>query len=285
MVTVAELVQSVARRLEDVGITEGRLEARLLLGEATDWTLEKIVAERDTPLESGVVARVERLAARRLAREPMSHVLGWREFWSLRFKVTSDVLTPRPDSETLVEAVMRALPDRAAKLRLLDLGVGSGCLLLSLLHELPHASGVGIDRSARALVVARQNARALDLAGRAELRAGDWGDGIEEVFDIVVSNPPYVPSDDIETLDPEVSEHEPWLALDGGADGLDCYRRLAGQLGYLVRPGGIVALEVGKGQAAMVARLIRAAGFIDISTHNDLAGIPRAILARRSSPG
>ncbi len=285
MVTVAELVQSVARRLEDVGITEGRLEARLLLGEAADWPLEKIVAERDTPLESGVVARVERLAARRLAREPMSHVLGWREFWSLRFKVTSDVLTPRPDSETLVEAVMRALPDRAAKLRLLDLGVGSGCLLLSLLHELPHASGVGIDRSARALVVARQNARALDLAGRAELRAGDWGEGIEEVFDIVVSNPPYVPSDDIETLDPEVSEHEPWLALDGGADGLDCYRRLAGQLGYLVRPGGIVALEVGKGQAAMVARLIRAAGFIDISTHNDLAGIPRAILARRSSPG
>ncbi|TWT08727.1 peptide chain release factor N(5)-glutamine methyltransferase [Reyranella sp. CPCC 100927] len=285
MVTVAELVQSVARRLEDVGITEGRLEARLLLGEAADWTLEKIVAERDTPLESGVVARVERLAARRLAREPMSHVLGWREFWSLRFKVTSDVLTPRPDSETLVEAVMRALPDRAAKLRLLDLGVGSGCLLLSLLHELPQASGVGIDRSARALVVARQNARALDLAGRAELRAGDWGDGIEEVFDIVVSNPPYVPSDDIETLDPEVSEHEPWLALDGGADGLDCYRRLAGQLGYLVRPGGIVALEVGKGQAAVVARLIRAAGFIDVSTHNDLAGIPRAILARRSSPG
>lgn len=285
MVTVAELVQSVARRLEGVGITDGRLEARLLLADAAEWTLEKIVAERDAALESGIVARVERLAARRLAREPMSHVLGWREFWSLRFKITPDVLTPRPDSETVVEAVLRALPDRAAKLRLLDLGVGSGCLLLALLHELPQASGIGIDRSARALVVARQNARALGLADRAELKAGDWGDGVAEVFDIVVSNPPYIPSDDIETLDPEVSEHEPWLALDGGSDGLDCYRRLVGQLGYLVRPGGIVALEVGKGQAAVVARLVRAAGFTDISTHNDLAGIPRAILARRSSPG
>ncbi len=285
MLTVGELVQSVAQRLDGVGIAESRLEARLLLAEAADWTLEKIIAERDSAVAAGVVARVERLAARRLAREPMSHILGWREFWSLRFRVTSDVLTPRPDSETLIEAVVRALPDRGAPLRILDLGVGSGCLLLSLLHELPRASGMGVDRSARALVVARQNARALGLAGRAELRAGDWGEGIEEVFDVVVSNPPYVPSDDIETLDPEVSEHEPWLALDGGADGLDCYRRLTGELGYLVRPGGLVALEVGKGQAGMVGRIIRAAGFTDLAVRDDLAGVPRVVLARRPITG
>lgn len=281
MPTVGELVQSVAQRLQQAGIADGRLEARLLLADATDWTLEKIVAERDTDLASGVVARVERLAARRLTREPMSHILGWREFWSLRFKVTPDVLTPRPDSETLVAAVLAALPDRRAKLRVLDLGVGSGCLLLSLLHELPNATGVGIDRSARALVVARQNARVLGLADRVELRAGDWGEGVEEVFDVVVSNPPYIPSDDIASLDPEVSEHEPWLALDGGPDGLDCYRRLVGELGYLVKPGGLVALEVGKGQTATVARLVRAAGFRSLTTHDDLAGVARVILARQ----
>jgi release factor glutamine methyltransferase len=275
----------VAGRLAAEGIAEGRLEARLMLGEAAGWSLEKIVAERDTVLESGVVARVERLAARRLQREPMSHVLGWREFWSLRFRVTPDVLTPRPDSETLVEAVLGAMPDRQAKLRVLDLGVGSGCLLLALLHELPQASGVGVDRSARALVVARQNARTLGLGVRTEFRSGDWGEGLEEVFDVVVSNPPYVPSDDIEGLDPEVSEHEPWLALDGGPDGLECYRRLAGQLGYLVRPGGIVALEVGRGQAPPVARLVSDAGFRGVTIHTDLGGIPRVILARRPSTG
>ena len=285
MSTVGELVQSVAGRLEAEGIAESRLEARLMLAEAAGWTLEKIIAERDTALEAGVVARVERLAARRLEREPMSHILGWREFWSLRFKVTPDVLTPRPDSETIVEAVLGALPDRQAKLRVLDLGVGSGCLLLALLHELPGASGMGVDRSARALVVARQNARALGLGGRAEFRTGDWGDGLEEVFEVVVSNPPYVPSDDIEGLDPEVSEHEPWLALDGGSDGLDCYRRLVGQLGYLVRPGGVVALEVGRGQAPSVARLISDAGFRGVTTHNDLGGIARVVLARRPSTG
>jgi release factor glutamine methyltransferase len=269
--------------LEAAGIAESRLEARLLLADAAGWALEKIIAERDAALESGVVARVERLAARRQAREPMSHILGWREFWSLRFLVTPDVLTPRPDSETLVEAVLSALPDRAARMRVLDLGVGSGCLLMALLHELPQATGVGVDRSARALDVARRNAQALDMAGRVDLRPGDWGEGIEETFDVVVSNPPYVPSDDIETLDPEVSEHEPWLALDGGADGLDCYRRLAGELGYLVRPGGVVALEVGRGQAPMVARLVASAGFRAITIHEDLSGTPRVVLARRPS--
>jgi release factor glutamine methyltransferase len=285
MPTVGELVQSVSTRLAAVGVGESRLEARLLLAEAAGWSIETIVAERDSPLESGIVARVERLTGRRLAREPMSHILGWREFWSLRFRVTADVLTPRPDSETLVEAVLGALPDRSAELRILDLGVGSGCLMLSLLHELPRASGVGIDRSQRALAVARQNAEALGLAARSDLRAGDWGEGIAEVFDVVVSNPPYVPSDDIGALDPEVSEHEPWLALDGGADGLDCYRRLVGQLGYLVQPRGIVALEVGRGQAPAVARLVRDAGFRAVSVHGDLAGIERVVLARRPSPG
>ncbi|QQS11560.1 MAG: peptide chain release factor N(5)-glutamine methyltransferase [Rhodospirillales bacterium] len=285
MTTAGELVRSVARRLEEAGVGDGRLEARLLLGDAAGWTTERIVADSETPLDPGIVARVERLAQRRVEREPMSHILGRREFWSLTFKVSPDVLTPRPDSEALVEAVLKALPDRGARLRVLDLGVGSGCLLLSLLHELPNATGVGIDRSERALAVARDNAAALGLADRATMTPGDWGEGIADVFDVVVSNPPYIRSDDIELLDPEVCDHEPWLALDGGPDGLDCYRRLAGQLGYLVRPGGWVALEVGKDQWEAVTRLVRHAGFRVEAPIRDLGGVDRVVLGRRPTPG
>lgn len=282
MPTVGEMLASVAARLAAAGIENGRLEARLLVGDATGLPVEAMIAEPGAPVDDpGVVARVERLTKRRLTREPMSQILGRREFWSLPFKVTPDVLTPRPDSETLVEEVLSIVPDRSAKLSLLDLGVGSGCLLLSLLHALPNARGLGVDRSERALAVARENAEALGLAGRARMRAGNWGAELTDQYDIVVSNPPYIPSDDIEGLAPEVSEHEPWLALDGGTDGLDAYRTLAGELPFLVREGGWTALEVGQGQAPMVARLVRAAGFRIERVAADLGGIERVILARR----
>lgn len=282
MPTVGEMLASVAARLAAAGIENGRLEARLLVGDATGLPVETMIAEPEAAVDDpGVVARVERLTKRRLTREPMSQILGRREFWSLSFKVTPDVLTPRPDSETLVEAVLSIVPDRSARLSLLDLGVGSGCLLLSLLHALPNARGLGVDRSERALAVARENAEALGLAGRAEMRAGNWGAELTDQYDIVVSNPPYIPSDDIEGLAPEVSEHEPWLALNGGADGLDAYRTLAGELPYLVREGGWTALEVGQGQAPVVARLVRASGFRIERVAADLGGIERVILARR----
>jgi release factor glutamine methyltransferase len=282
MPTVGEMLASVAARLAAAGIENGRLDARLLVGDATGLSVEAMIADPGVAVDDpGVVARVERLTKRRLTREPMSQILGRREFWSLPFKVTPDVLTPRPDSETLVEAVLSIVPDRSARLSLLDLGVGSGCLLLSLLHALPNARGVGIDRSERALAVARENAEALGLSGRAEMRAGNWGAELADQYDIVVSNPPYIPSDDIETLEPEVSEHEPWLALDGGRDGLDAYRTLAGELPFLVREGGWTALEVGQGQAPVVARLVRAAGFRIERVAADLGGIERVILARR----
>lgn len=282
MPTVGEMLASVAARLAAAGIDNGRLEARLLVGDATGLAVEAMIAEPEAAInDAGVIARVERLTKRRLTREPMSQILGSREFWSLPFKVTPDVLTPRPDSEALVEAVLSIVPDRSARLSLLDLGVGSGCLLLSLLHALPNARGLGVDRSERALAVARDNAQALGLAGRAEMRAGDWGAGLAEHYDIVVSNPPYIPTDDIEGLAPEVSEHEPWLALDGGRDGLDAYRTLAGELPFLVREGGWTALEVGQGQAPDVARLMRAAGFRIERVAADLGGIERVILARR----
>jgi release factor glutamine methyltransferase len=282
MPTVGEMLASVAARLATAGIENGRLDARLLVGDATGLSVETMIAEPEIAIDDpGIVARVERLTKRRLSREPMSQILGRREFWSLSFKVTPDVLTPRPDSETLVEAVLSVVPDRSVGLRLLDLGVGSGCLLLSLLHTLPNARGLGIDRSERALTVARENAEALGLAGRAEMRAGNWGADLPDQYDIVVSNPPYIPSDDIEGLAPEVSEHEPWLALDGGSDGLDAYRTLAGELPFLVREGGWTALEVGQGQASAVARLMRAAGFRVERVVADLGGVERVILARR----
>lgn len=282
MPTVGEMLASVAARLAAAGIESGRMEARLLVGDATGLSIETMIAEPETAMDDpGVVARVERLTKRRLAREPMSQILGRREFWSLPFKVTPDVLTPRPDSETLVEAVLSIVPDKSARLSLLDLGVGSGCLLLSLLHGLPRARGMGVDRSERALAVARENAEALGLADRAEMRLGDWGAELSDQYDIVVSNPPYIPSDDIEGLAPEVSEHEPWLALDGGRDGLDAYRTLAGELPFLVKEGGWTALEVGQGQAPVVARLVRAAGFRIERVVADLGGIERVILARR----
>ncbi len=282
MPTVGEMLASVAARLAAAGIDNGRLEARLLVGDATGLAVEAMIADPGAAInDAGVIARVERLTKRRLTREPMSQILGSREFWSLPFKVTPDVLTPRPDSETLVEAVLSVVPDRSARLSLLDLGVGSGCLLLALLHALPNARGLGVDRSERALAVARENAQALGLAGRAEMRAGDWGAGLAEQYDIVVSNPPYIPTDDIEGLAPEVSEHEPWLALDGGQDGLDAYRTLAGELPFLVREGGWTALEVGQGQAADVARLMRLAGFRIERVAADLGGIERVVLARR----
>lgn len=282
MPTVGEILASVAARLAAAGIENGRLEARLLVGDAMGLAVESMIAEPAAPVaDPGVMARIERLTKRRLTREPISQILGRREFWSLPFKVTPDVLTPRPDSETLIEAVLSIVPDRSARLSVLDLGVGSGCLLLSLLHALPNATGVGVDRSERALAVARENAEALRLADRAEMRAGNWGAELADQYDIVVSNPPYILSDDIEGLAPEVSEHEPWLALDGGADGLDAYRTLAGELPFLVREGGWAALEVGQGQAPVVVRLVRAAGFRIERVAADLAGIDRVILARR----
>jgi release factor glutamine methyltransferase len=275
--TLAAWLKDAAARLHAAGVDDGRLEARLLLGATTGWSTERMLAHAPAPLDPAFETAANRLLARRAAREPMSHILGWREFWSLRFAVTSDVLTPRPDSETLVEAALAGVADRSAALRVLDLGVGSGCLLLTLLHELPKASGVGIDASPTALAVARLNARALGLAGRADLRLGDWAAGLVGPFDLIVSNPPYIPSAEIDTLEPEVALHEPRTALDGGPDGLAPYRTIMGQAAQLLSPGGRLLVEVGVGQAAHVAALATCAALKPLSIHRDLAAIERVV--------
>jgi len=225
---------------------------------------------------------VEAMVARRANREPLSHILGDKPFWTLDLKVTADVLTPRADTETLVETVLKQVPDRAARLEIADLGTGSGAILLALLSELPNAVGLGVDISESALAIARENAVRNDLTMRCEFRTGDWAEDIADAsLDIAVSNPPYIAGAVIDTLEPEVKDHEPRLALDGGEDGLDVYRVLIPELFRILRPGGLMAVEIGYDQGGPVSVLARAAGFDTAAIARDLGGHDRVIWARK----
>lgn len=277
--TVGEELRDTATALAAIGIEAARLEARLLVARAleADWQVVAAYPEREMP--AAARERLRLLTARRIRREPMSHILGQREFWGLDFAVTADVLTPRPDSETLIEAALELRPDRLAAYRALDLGTGSGCLLLAFLSERPNATGLGVDASPAALEVARRNGERLGLAGRARFIRGDWCAGLEERFDLVLANPPYIPTARIDGLEPEVARYEPRGALDGGPDGLEAYRTLASQLPAVLQPGGVVLFEVGEGQAAAVAGLAAASGLKSLGTRRDLAGIERCVVA------
>ncbi len=261
--------------LRDMGIEDARREARLLLDHCTGST-----AVDGQPLQPSAIAELQAFIERRRNSEPVSQILGQWEFWSLPFYVTSATLTPRPDSETLVQAALDLLPDRGATLRLLDLGTGSGCLLLALLHELSAARGLGVDRSPEALAVAERNASALGLADRAQFALGDWAGGLSGSFDLIVSNPPYIPGDEIPRLMPEVSRHEPRIALDGGVDGLDCYRQMAPQIAARLAPGGLALLEVGQGQADSAAAILAAAGLELAGVRADLGDRKRCVIFR-----
>lgn len=222
-------------------------------------------------------AQLATFIERRARREPVAHILGSKGFWKIMLRVTPDVLTPRPETETLLDVLLPEIPlDRA--LRVLDLGVGSGAILLAILAERPNAVGLGVDVSEEALAVARENAANLGLASRTALLRGDWSAGLQpESFDVVVSNPPYVASGDIAGLAPEVRDHEPRIALDGGADGLDAYRALAPQILDALRPGGLFGVEVGVGQASHVSALFAAAGALSVSVRDDLGGRERVV--------
>jgi release factor glutamine methyltransferase len=215
----------------------------------------------------------------------MAYILGEREFWGLTFKVTPAVLVPRPDSETVIEAVLAVMPDRERAWRILDLGLGSGCLLLTLLREYPRAQGIGLDVSPEALAVAQENAEALGVAGRARLMAGDWREPgwdkqVGGPVDLVVSNPPYIESAAIDRLMPEVSAFEPRLALDGGVDGLDAYRAIAAAIPKLATRGGYFVVEIGAGQVPEITRILTSTGLVPLTPSKDLGGIERVIAAR-----
>jgi release factor glutamine methyltransferase len=279
-VTIRSALAECRAALAKAGVESAALDARLLVAAALAVPVEQVVAWPERKIVPAAQARLAAMLARRAAREPMAHILGRREFWSLDFAVTSDVLIPRPDSETLVTAVLGQIADRTARLRLLDLGVGSGCLLLALLSELPHATGLGIDCSAAALAVAQRNATALGLASRAQFARGNWLEGVEGPFDVVISNPPYITRAELPTLAPDV-RYEPRAALDGGGDGLDAYRIIAAGMPAVLAPGGFVVIEIGAGQAEFVTAILRQAGLEPWLECPDLSGTTRCLLARR----
>jgi release factor glutamine methyltransferase len=271
--TIARAIEDGAARLE--GIADNpRGEARLLLGHALGLTRNDLIREPTRAIDA---TDYQRLLERRIGREPLAFILGRREFWSLEFLVSPATLIPRPDSETVIEAALAAFAGRRAPGRILDLGTGTGCLLLALLTEFPTAFGIGLDLSAEAALLARANATRLGLADRSAFGVADWTNPLAGRFDLIVSNPPYISGGEIGSLMPEVAHHEPRRALDGGADGYDAYRAIVpGVAGHLDTCGAAV-LELGQGQANFVGWLAREAG-LKASLRLDLAEIPRAIV-------
>lgn len=290
--TIARTLKAAAARLEEAGVEDPRRDVRLLVAAALEVGPEHLIAHSERPLEEAEAARIEASIARRAAREPVSRILGRRGFWSLEFEITPHTLDPRPDSETLVSAVLERIGAQGlagAPLSILDLGTGSGCLLLALLSELPAASGLGLDISAEALEVARRNARKLGLSHRARFVvgdwAGDWNSGLNGSWQVIVSNPPYITEAEIGELAPEVARYDPRLALAAGFDGLDAYRKLLPRAARLLERDGVLALEVGRGQQDAVTALLAASGFTTLGRYRDLGGIERCLLASHRKPG
>jgi len=288
IVTVGAVVAAAAARLAEAGVATARLDARLMVEMVLGLDSAALLSRRDEAADPLAARRVAELVERRARREPMSHILGTREFWSLPFRVTAATLTPRPDSETLVEAALAWAAARdhggGAGLDVLDLGTGTGCLLLALLSEWPAASGVGVDISPAALEVARGNAHALGLAGRARFVGGDWARDLDGRFPVIVVNPPYIAEGEVAKLEPEVALYEPPLALAGGADGLAAYRVLAPQVFRLLADNGAAFLEIGQGQGTAVRAILAGAGLRVTTAADDLGGIERCLVAVRQSP-
>ena len=282
--TVETARRRLAARFKSGAIDSPELDARILVGAALGLDLSGMIAAATRPVTAAEAARLEDFAGRRLKGEPVARILGSREFWGLPLQLSAATLVPRPDTETVVALalqMLRAGPG-ADRPRIVDLGTGSGAILLALLSELPEAMGVGTDISAAALRTASANARNLGLARRAAFVACDYASALSGAFDLIVSNPPYIRSGEINDLASEVRDHDPLGALDGGSDGLDAYRALIPQAVRLLAPGGGLALEVGHDQGADVEQLMAAAGLtLRGPPRTDLAGIPRAVAGRK----
>jgi release factor glutamine methyltransferase len=272
--SIRDLLHDAAERLSAAGVDSARTDARILLAHAMGVTREDLIAATRQPTAEEA-ALFETFVTRRVAREPVAYIRGSREFWSLDLRVGPGVLVPRPETETLIEQARAAFPDRSAALSIADLGAGSGALLVAALKEFPNARGTGFERSPDAFAYAQANLAGHGLAARGKIIAADWSEA-NGPFDLILSNPPYIPSADIEGLDPEVRLFEPRGALDGGADGFDAYRGLAGLLPRLLRPGGTALLELGLGQAEQVEPLFQ--GLTVVRVAPDLAGISRVLV-------
>jgi release factor glutamine methyltransferase len=261
------------------GFDEPRRHARRLVAAALEISPADLFARPERAVGERELARFRAMLARLAAHEPLSRILGRRAFWGLEFALSPATLDPRPETETVVEAVLRRLPDRDAPLRLLDLGTGTGCLLLAFLSEFPRATGVGVDIAEAAVKTAAGNAAALGFADRALFFVGDWAAALSGWFDVVVANPPYIATAELASLPREVALHDPRRALDGGADGLEAYRSIAADLPRLLAPGGIFAAEIGVGEADAVGAILKGNGLVPDGIVKDLGGIVRCVTA------
>jgi release factor glutamine methyltransferase len=272
--------------LRKAGMEEATIEARILLFEACGIDATALARSPEVEIGAQAAARLAEWLERRLSREPVWRILGTREFWGLPFMLSPQTLVPRPDTEALVEMALRLADGIAPPRRILDLGTGSGCILIALLHELPDACGVGVDRSVEAAQTARANAAMNHVGDRCRFLVGDWAAALAGSFDLIVSNPPYIRSDDIAGLSPEVRVHDPRSALDGGAAGLDPYAVIFEQAAGLLAPGGIVLVEFGAGQGDDVVRIAGASGrpFVCIDRVRDLGDVERAAAFALQSP-
>lgn len=283
---MSDFFTEIMQKLSAVGVEQPRLEARLILAHVKQCEPAEIFS--GIKYTEDEKCAVSALLTRRLVHEPLDKILGHREFYKSDFAVNSNVLSPRPDSETLVEGVLAHYTDLGTALRILDLGTGSGCLIESLLSEYRAAQGVAVDFSAVALEVAQKNAVRLGVNGRLEFVQADWFspdfvariDG-ERKFDVIVTNPPYIPSKDIEGLAPEVKNYDPLTALDGGADGFESYRRIADVAPELLADGGKIFIEAGIGQADEIATVFSSHGLKLVETRADLAGIARCVVLEK----
>jgi release factor glutamine methyltransferase len=279
IVTLGALWRRGAAQLCASGAETPNLDARVLLANVLGVEVAQLIADSYEPSGEEIEARFVALIARRAQGEPVARIVGFKEFWGRRFAVSPDVLVPRPETETLVEAVLHARPDKNARLHVLDLGTGSGALLAAILLERPAAIGVGIDRSEAALKIARNNLASLGLHERAALLCSDWGRPLGARFDVVVANPPYVATAEVDKLPREVRSYDPREALDNGTDGLRSYRAILADLKRLLAPGGIALVELGAGQEEAVAKLAWDADMVvHGSARRDLSGHPRALV-------
>ncbi|QYK40059.1 MAG: peptide chain release factor N(5)-glutamine methyltransferase [Paracoccaceae bacterium] len=271
---VSDILRAAAARLRDAGIDQPTRDARLLLAHAMAVAPDRLALDPQGEVPTDAAVRLESLVAARCARQPLAQITGQRLFWGRSFRVTRDVLDPRPETEVLVSA---ALAQPFA--RILDLGTGSGCILISLLADRPSATGLGVDVSPGALGVARRNAADHAVGDRAAFVLSDWFDAVTGRYDLIVSNPPYIAASEMPGLAPEVREWEPHLALTPGGDGLDAYRAIAAGAGARLMPGGRLFVEIGPAQGAAVTTLFRDAGLAGVEVLTDLDGRDRVVAA------
>ncbi|WP_421780046.1 peptide chain release factor N(5)-glutamine methyltransferase [Kiloniella litopenaei] len=280
--TIADCLMAGSEQLRNAGIDNSRLDVRLLLADAISKETSYLFGYPEKILSDEESSCFQMMLDKRIKREPVSKIIGRKEFWSLNFKVTRDTLDPRPDSETLIEAVLENVTDKARQIQILDLGTGTGCLLLALLSEYRAAQGLGIDISDKALAVAEENAVSLGLSSRAVFLAGNWCEGLEPGWDIIISNPPYIGSDEKNALAPEVLNYDPSMALFAENNGMQDYQTLIPQAAAILNVEGLLVIEAGQGQADDINALMFDAGLIVSPPKKDLGGIARACVGRKS---